>query len=131
MVNLLLDGLRGYFKKSAAERERTDAMYAALKDAAGETADRAAARAAFERQLNVLEASEQETLGAVEYAFDFMERAFLNGQEMVVFVTELAMDGTAALFLAEHACERYTRYGAELLIGTKKAELLSEIERNL
>ncbi len=131
VVNLLLDGLRGYFKKSAAERERTDAMYAALKDAAGETADRAAARAAFERQLNVLEASEQETLGAVEYAFDFMERAFLNGQEMVVFVTELAMDGTAALFLAEHACEWYTRYGAELLIGTKKAELLSEIERNL
>lgn len=132
VVNLLLDGLRGYLKKAASERERTDAMYAAAKaaaKAAGEDAG-AAERAAFEDQLDLLEEAERETLEAIEHAFDFMERAFLNGQEMVVFVTELAMDAAAALFLAEHTCERYMRYSATLIIGTKKAGLLAEIERN-
>lgn len=138
VVNLLLDGLFGRLKKSAAERQRTDADYAALTahagrehgEATGGNAAEDAARAAFELQLERLEAAEQEASEALEYAFDFMERAFFDGQEMVIFVTELAMDADAALFLAEHTCERYMRYSAELLVGTRKAELLAEIERN-
>lgn len=138
VVYLLLDGLFGRLKKSAAERKRTDADYAALtahaarehEEATGGNAEADAARAAFELQLERLEAAEQEASEALEYAFDFMERAFFNGQEMVIFVTELAMEADAALFLAEHTCERYMRYSAELLAGTRKAELLAEIERN-
>ena len=67
---------------------------------------------------------------ALEYAFDFMEQAFENGQEMIVFVTELTLGKEAVMFLAEHTCERYMKYNRELLIGTKKAELLSEINRD-
>mgnify|MGYP003304253383 FL=1 len=59
-----------------------------------------------------------------------MEQAFENGQEMVVFVTELTLGKEAVLFLAEHTCERYMKYNKELLIGTKKAELLAELNRD-
>ena len=57
-----------------------------------------------------------------------MEEAFEKGQEMVVFVTGLTVTPEAALFLSEHACERYRQYNQELLIGTRRAELLSELQ---
>ena len=49
---------------------------------------------------------------------------------MVIFVTELTLGKEAVMFLAEYHCERYMKYNQELLIGTKKAELLSEIKRD-
>lgn len=84
----------------------------------------------FDVQRIVLERTETATLEALEHAFDFMEQAFENGQEMVVFVTELTLGTEAVLFLSEHTCERYLKYNQELLIGTKKAELLSQIKRD-
>ena len=64
----------------------------------------------------------------LEHAFDFMEHAFENGQEMVVFVTELTMNSESAMFLSEHACRRYQQYHERLLIGSRKAELLAELQ---
>ena len=88
------------------------------------------AKRGFDVQRIVLEKIEDTTLKALEYAFDFMEQAFENGQEMVVFVTELTLGKEAVMFLAEHTCERYLTYNQELLIGTKKANLLSELNRD-
>ena len=66
---------------------------------------------------------------ALAHAFDFMENAFEDGEEMVLFVTELTVNAVPARFLAEHASEKYSRYKEKLLIGTRKAELLSELNR--
>lgn len=86
-----------------------------------------AVREAFEEQREVLEDMEEKLLASLEHAFDFMEQAFENGQEMVIFVTELTITPESALFLAEHEVERYDRYKQQLLIGTRRAELLSEM----
>jgi len=88
------------------------------------------AKRGFDVQKIVLEEIEDTVTKALEHAFDFMEQAFPNGQEMVVFVTELTLGKEAVMFLAEHVCERYMKYNQELLIGTKKATLLSELNRN-
>ena len=48
---------------------------------------------------------------------------------MVVFVTELTLSPEAAMFLAEHTCDRYMTYIEQLLIGKRKRELLSELKR--
>ncbi|MBO5371268.1 MAG: AAA family ATPase [Lachnospiraceae bacterium] len=85
------------------------------------------AKAGFDKQREVLEQTEKLTKEALEYAFDFMEQAFENGEEMVVFVTELTVNKEAAAFLAEHTCERYQMYNQQLLIGSRKRELLSEL----
>lgn len=84
-------------------------------------------RQPFAAEVTELERREKESCKKLEYAFDFVEAAFQEGQELVVFVTELAMDETAVLFLAENECERFQKYNQELLLGTKKAELLSEL----
>ncbi len=84
----------------------------------------------FDVQRIVLEEKEEAASKALEYAFDFMEQAFPNGQELVVFVTELTLGKEAVMFLAEHNCERYMHYNQELLVGTKKSVLLSELNRD-
>lgn len=87
------------------------------------------AKAGFDRQRETLETAEQDAMNALEHAFDFMEHAFEDGEEMVVFVTELTLSPEAAMFLAEHTCERYMTYNEQLLIGKRKRELLSELKR--
>lgn len=87
------------------------------------------AKTGFDVQCETLAAAEHKTAAALEYAFDFMEQAFENGEEMVVFVTELTIGSEAAQFLAEHTCERYLKYNEQLLVGTRRAELLSELRR--
>ena len=57
-----------------------------------------------------------------------MEEAFQEGQEMVIFVTELSLHKESAQYLAQHYNEKYAMYNQELLIGDKRRELLAEIE---
>ena len=58
-----------------------------------------------------------------------MENAFGSGQEMVLFVTELTLMPEAVSFLTQHPCERYMKYNQELLIGTRRRELLNELNQ--
>ena len=90
----------------------------------------AQARVGFDLQQEIMEQSVLAAGTALEHAVDFMEQAFPRGQEMVVFVTNLTVCRESASFLAEHTCERYTRYNGQLLIGTRREQLLSELERD-
>lgn len=64
----------------------------------------------------------------LENAFDFMETAFLNSQEMVVFVSNLNTDFYCIQFLQEYECERYYRYNKELLFENVSQEIRKRIE---
>lgn len=88
------------------------------------------AKEGFDIQLQTLNQAEQEAANALENAFDFMEQAFTNGQEMVIFVTDLTLSKSASSFLSEHPCTRYTKYNEQLLIGTRREQLLSELARD-
>ena len=95
-----------------------------------ETALFALAKAPFDAQCEKLQNLENQGVETLEHAFTFMEQAFSDGQEMVVFVTELTITPEIAVFLSEHCIERYETYKNQLLIGTKRAEILSEIARD-
>lgn len=87
-----------------------------------------AAKAGFDQQRERLEAVRKQTEEMLEYAFDFMVEAFESGEEMVIFITELTITAESAKFLADYHCERYQKYNQELLIGTRRRELLSELQ---
>ena len=89
-----------------------------------------AAKETFSQQRKTLEQTEQETDLALANAFDFMEHAFSCGQEMVVFVTDLTIGQESSAFLTEHPCDRYTKYMEQLLIGTRREQLLLELARD-
>ena len=95
-----------------------------------ETALFALAKEPFDAQCEKLQSLENQGIETLEHAFTFMEQAFSDGQEMVVFVTELTITSEIAVFLSEHRIERYETYKNQLLIGTKRAEILSEIARD-
>jgi AAA domain (dynein-related subfamily). len=90
----------------------------------------ATAKIPFDLQQERLEQADLAACIALEHAFDFMEQAFTGGQEMVVFVTDLTIGIESSAFLSEHPCERYIRYNEQLLIGTRREQLLSELARD-
>ena len=70
-------------------------------------------------------------LQMVEYAFDFMEGAFGDSQEMVIFITELNTSYDAVRFLEENPCERYYQYNRKLLFEDREADIKRKLERLL
>ena len=60
---------------------------------------------------------------ALEHAFDFMEAAFANSQELVLFVTELNTGAYSVHFLQDYECERYYQYNRNLLFSQEEQEI--------
>lgn len=69
-----------------------------------------------------------EGLTHIEAAFDFIEEAFGESQEMVIFITELNTSRPAVDFIRENGCERYYKYNEGLLFSSGRNQMLKEIE---
>lgn len=65
----------------------------------------------------------------LNHAFDFVEDVFSDGQEMLVFVTELTITPEISSFLAENECEKFDIYNEKLMVGSNRTRLLKELER--
>ena len=63
----------------------------------------------------------------LEHAFAFLEAAFGDSQEMVVFVTELNTNFFSTWFIGQYGSEAYTRRNKDLMIGKQRQDLLSDI----
>ena len=85
-------------------------------------------RTEFVKETKVREAVTLAAGECLEYAFDFMERAFGESQEMVVFITELTVNFYGAKFLSENECARFYKYNKGLLANERRAGILSGIE---
>lgn len=118
----------------AAARTRTLSLLNAWGKLLGGTLDTDDAfdtvRGAFNAQVRRREEAVAAASVALEFAFDFMEQAFEDGQEMVVFVNELALGPDSAPFLAENDCERFEQYSEKLLLHGGEDELLAELQRD-
>ncbi len=102
---------------------------AALRRAGAQSAEGAFGllRAQFQTLADDREAAQNTASAALEAAFDFMEQAFAESQEMVVFVTELTLSPAAHAFITENGCERYFQYNKDLLLDHRKAALQQEL----
>ena len=102
---------------------------AALRRAGTQSADGAFGllRAQFQTLADDRETAQNTASAALEAAFDFMEQAFAESQEMVVFVTELTLSPAAHAFITENGCERYFQYNKDLLLDHRKAALQQEL----
>lgn len=83
----------------------------------------------FENMKQELEKSEDLASEQLENVFSFIEETLGAGQEMVVFVTELTLNSETAMFLSDNPSEKYLKYNSELLVGTKKEEILSKLRK--
>lgn len=65
---------------------------------------------------------------ALNYAFDFMEAAFGDSQEMVIFITELNTNFYSVWFVDENGCDRYYKYNKTLLFAEKQKGILQQLD---
>ena len=69
-----------------------------------------------------------ETGGALQNAFDFLELAFGDSQEMVIFITELNTNPYSIQFISENGCDSYYKYNKKLLFEEEQRNILKELD---
>ncbi len=70
----------------------------------------------------------QKTSEELSNAFKFMEKSFGDGQEMLVFVTELTINDYTTSFISHYGCAEYFKHNKELLLYDRHKEIIREIE---
>ena len=88
----------------------------------------------FKKETRMREDKAKQAGRALDFAFDFMEDAFGDGQEMVAFVTELNTNYYSIQYLKEYDCDKYYRYNKRLLFDEQHEDImgrLEEVEDNL
>lgn len=64
----------------------------------------------------------------LENGFRFCEEVFGDGQEMVIFVTELTANAYSSRFIGKYGCESYFRHNKELLFYERNQEISAELK---
>ena len=101
-----------------------------LKKGSGESWEEAfdILRSAFGETRGEWEEAWDQAAASLECAFDFMEAAFYNSQEMVIFVSGINTDYSCVRFLETYECERYIHYNKDLLFEDAGAQIRKRIE---
>ncbi|NGM18025.1 AAA family ATPase [Eggerthellaceae bacterium zg-893] len=66
---------------------------------------------------------------ALDSAFAFTERAFGDGQEMLLLVTDLSVNAYTMAFINDHGCDAYFAHNQALLFFERGTDLASRIGR--
>lgn len=85
-------------------------------------------KAMFEELKTALQTKvvkEQERMHAL---FEFVNKAFGQGNEMLLLLTELTVHDKSARFIAVFGSEDYHKYNSSLMVTERQDELLKEIE---
>lgn len=129
VVGLLISRLGEIFSQVQAVDEQVTEVYEQLKAKKaleGELDE--AIRADFEAQVSRREQMVEEAAENLECAFDFCETAFGEGQELVVFVTELTINPYSSWFISENGCDRYYKYNKGLLFREGRQGILNDMD---
>ena len=82
----------------------------------------------FQKEVDHRSVAAEETKEALEHAFTFLEEAFGDSQEMVVFVTDLNSNRDSIQFLRENDCASYYRYNKGLLFDEQQEQILARMD---
>ncbi|MCI8464488.1 MAG: AAA family ATPase [Lachnospiraceae bacterium] len=83
---------------------------------------------AFAKETDARQSLIDKTAQKLEYAFDFLEAAFGEGQELILFATELTAGFFSAWFIRENGCDRYYKYNRGLLFAERQQAIHEKIE---
>lgn len=69
----------------------------------------------------------EETTGFFDHAFGFLEESLGQGQELVIFVTEITAGFDTSWFVEQFGCDAYFRHNRELLFDDTRHRIREEI----
>ena len=85
-------------------------------------------RAAFCAQVEDLKKNAAAGGKTLENAFTFCEEAFADGDEVLLFVTELTVNYYSARFIGHYGCDKYYLHNKELQFQERQQEILNRID---
>ncbi|MDD6255396.1 MAG: MoxR family ATPase [Eubacteriales bacterium] len=65
----------------------------------------------------------------LENAFSFCEKAFEEGEEILIFVTELTVNYYTARFIGHYGCDKYYLHNKELQFAERQKEIQSRVDK--
>ncbi len=87
-----------------------------------------AVRGWFGQEVEKRSALARETKAELDHAFAFLEEAFGQGQELVIFVTELTAGLDTSWFIEVFGCDAYFRHNRELLFDDTRRRIREKIQ---
>ena len=84
-------------------------------------------KAAYAENLAAFKQLVAETKNKLSNAFSFCDEAFGDGQEILIFVTELTRNYFTAQFIGHYGCEEYFAHNKELLFYERQQEIIMEL----
>ncbi len=84
-------------------------------------------KAAFDKKVADMKAENTQIKERLHHVFGFCEVAFMDGNELLILMTELTVNTYSARFIATYGSEDYTRHNEELMLHERQDELLQEI----
>lgn len=82
----------------------------------------------FDSRTKALKKHVDDTGEKLSNAFKFCEDAFGEGQEILIFITELTISSRAAQFISRYGCKEYFAHNKELLFYERQKEIIIELE---
>lgn len=87
----------------------------------------AAVRGWFGQEVEKRASQARETKAELDHAFAFLEETFGQGQELVLFVTELTAGPDTSWLIETFGCDAYFRHNRELLFDGTRRRIQEEI----
>lgn len=82
----------------------------------------------FGRDTAALKKQTERTGERLHALFAFAEKAFGEGNEMLILVTQLTVNDDSARFIASFGCKDYQRHNEELMLSERQSKFMEEIE---
>lgn len=81
----------------------------------------------FDERIKKLKTATLDAGKHLSNMFKFCESVFLEGQEMLIIVTELTINPNSAAFISKYGCDEYFKHNNNLLIYDKQQEIAYEL----
>ena len=115
------------FLEEEARRLLVEGTGPAGKNHSKSAAEFSCLKTAFDAQTAELRGRVERTKKRLGNLFAFVENAFVEGNEMLILVTELTVRNDCARFIAQFGCEAYHRHNQELMLQERTSSLLEEV----
>lgn len=81
----------------------------------------------FDEEVVGMKESVSETSAKLHYLFEFADKAFAQGNEMLILVTELTVSKQSARYIAMFGSEDYQKYNDLLMITERQSKMKEDI----
>lgn len=84
-------------------------------------------KATYQEQITAMKEKATEDGKNLSSVFDFINKAFGNGTEMLLLLSELTEDSGASRFIARYGCDEYYQFSNELMVQDRQDQILNAL----